>query len=280
MNHLPPTGREKPKEQLKHLMMWLGQSQVTHLDLAVQRRQSWGEKGTFLAPRTSRAEDLCPAQIEARLPWLRCENAAGADIYFRPYRHEAWPLVFLDDLSPNMAGKIAGKYRAAVIGTSKGRCHLWLHMTRALDERARFVTQKSLVERLNGEADPGSVSGEHWGRLPGFRNRKPGRNCWVNLLILSQGPSCHPADVTVHISNQGKRGEVLLSPENQAAAKMDHSTREWGWVMGSLENGVSPRQVLASLIERAQARRGHKDGIRYACYTVEKACRILGIPGP
>lgn len=280
MNHLPPTGREKPKEQLTHLMRWLGQSGVTHLDLAVQRRQPCGEKGAFLAPRTTGAEDLCPAQIEARLPWLRAENAAGADIYFRPYRHGAWPLVFLDDLSPNMAGKISRKYRAAVIETSKGRCHLWLHMARALDESQRFAVQKNLVERLNGEADPGSVSGEHWGRLPGFRNRKPGRNCWANLLMLSHGPSCHAPDVTVHISNQGKERDVLLSPEKQEVSKLDHSRREWGWVMGSLENGVSPRQVLASLIEKAQARRGHKDAIRYACYTVQKACRILGIPGP
>ena len=56
-----------------------------------------------------------PSSIEKRLAWLRAENAAGADIYFRPYRHKAWPLIFLDDLPPIMAVKIATKYRAAVI---------------------------------------------------------------------------------------------------------------------------------------------------------------------
>jgi len=259
-------------------MMWLGQSGVTFLDLAVQRYQPCGKKAAFLAPRTTGAQNLCPAQIKTRLPWLRAENAAGADIYFRPYRHEAWPLVFLDDLSPNMAGKIAKKYRAAVIETSKGRCHLWLHMTQTLDEKGRYVIQKDLVEKLRGEADPGSISGEHWGRLPGFRNRKPERNCWVNLLMLSGGPSCNPPYVTKHVSNRARKQPVRRSHENQDAAKMDHSTREWGWVMGSLENGIPPRQVLATLIERAQVRRGHKDAIRYACYTVEKACQIVGIP--
>lgn len=263
-----------------HLIKWLCQSGITHFDLAVQRRCPSGEKRSFLAPRTTKAENLAPSQIEARLAWLRAENAAGADIYFRPYRHEAWPLVFLDDLSPNMAYKIAAKYRAAVIETSWGRCHLWLHMTQALDEIQRFETQTELVERLNGEADPGSVSGEHWGRLPGFRNRKPRRDCWVNLLMLSHGPSCNPPEVATHRSNQRKKREVCHSSDNLEGTKIDHSRMEWGWVMGSLENGVSPQQVLASLSERAQARRGQKDGVRYARYTVKNACRILGIPGP
>ncbi len=274
-----PMGRERPKAQLMHLIRWLGQSQITRLDLAVQRRRASGQKVTFLAPCTTRAKNLDPSQIEARLAWLRAENAAGADVYFRPYRHEAWPLVFLDDLSPNMAGKIAKKYRAAVIETSRGRCHLWLHMTRPLDENQRFEIQRELVRRLNGEADPGSVSGEHWGRLPGFRNRKPGRNCWVNLLTLSYGPSCHPPEVAMPLTNQRKKREVQ-STEHREVAKIDHSRMEWGQVMTSLEKGVSPQQVLAGLIGKAQTRRGQKDGVRYAWHTVRKACRILGIPGP
>jgi len=279
MNHAPPMGREKPSHQLRSLLKWMGQAQITHLDLAVQRRQPWGEIKSFLAPRTTKAENLMPSQIETRLGWLRAENAGGADIYFRPYRHEAWPLVFLDDLSPDIAGEIAVKYRAAVIETSRQRCHLWLHMTRALDEKQRFVIQKNLVKRLNGEADSGSVSGEHWGRLPGFRNHKPGRNCWVNVLFLSHGVSCHPPEVTAHISGLPKKLASHASGK-QNPAKLNHSAMEWGWVMGSLENDVSPQQVLTSLIQRAQARRGYKDGLRYARYTVGNACRILGIPEP
>ena len=273
-------GREKPKDQLMHLIRWLGQSGITHLDLAVQRRGPGGEKGSFLAPSTTKAENLGWFQIEARLAWLRAENAAGADIYFRPYRHQAWPLVFLDDLSPDMATRIAAKYRAAAIQTSKDSCHLWLHMTRPLDEIQRFHIQRNLVERLNGEADPGSVSGEHWGRLPGFRNRKPGRNCWVNLLILSHGLSCQPAKIVAHRPNQRKRRETPHSPENQELVNLDQSRMEWGWVMGSLENGVPSQQVLSALIVGAQPRRGHRDALRYASYTVQKACRILGIPAP
>lgn len=279
MDHLHPMGREKPQTQLMYLIRWLGHSQVTHLDLAVQRYKPSGEKHSFLAPLTTKAENLTSSQIQARLPWLRAENVAGADIYFRPYRHMAWPLVFLDDLSPNMANKVARKYRAAVILTSKGRCHLWLHMSRVLDENQRFEIQRDLVRRLNGEADPGSVSGEHWGRLPGFRNRKPCRNCWVNLLTLSHGPSCHPPDVTGHLASQRQKREDH-SPLDQGDIKVNHSNMEWGWVMGSLENGVSPRQVLTSLTQRALPRRGPKDAVRYARHTVHKACQILGIPGP
>ena len=220
---------------------------------------------------------ICCRAISFSMPrWgTWAENAAGADIYVRPSRHGSWPMVFLDDLPPRLAAHIADSYRAAVILTSPERCHLWLHTTRSLSEHERFLVQKQLVKRLQGQADPGSVSGAHWGRLPGFKNCKRKRNCWVNLDLLSHGRS-FPATPTQ------QAGQDPPTPRSRArhADKADLSTMEWGWVCGSLEAGVPPGRVLTLLIARASARRGQQDAIRYARYTVEKACRFKGLPSP
>jgi hypothetical protein len=266
-----------PTRSIQSLLKWFGEAGVPRFDLAIQRRDRIGNAGAFLAPCSTRAEDLDPVQVEIRLAWLRAENAQGSDIYFRPFRHQAWPMVFLDDLKPSLALKIAGKYRAAVLETSLGSCHLWLALASPLKEMDRTKVQRDLVIRLQGAADPGSISGDHWGRLPGFRNRKPGRNCWVNLLSLTDSRPYHP-NPPPHLFTQG--GPVVHPVRKRRQDDLDNSRLEWGWVCGCLENGIPASDVLQQLIERARRRRGDQDAIRYARYTVKKACRNKGIPEP
>ena len=259
------------------LLQWFIHMGVTQFDLAIQRRGANGVPSQFLAPRFTGAESLEMAGLESRLSWLRAENAAGNDIYFRPSRDIAWPMVFLDDLSPRIATKIAAKYRAAVIETSPGRCHLWLGATFPLAEAERTRVQQDLVTRLQGAADPGSVSGDHWGRLPGFRNHKPHRNCWVNLHTTSKARPYLPSPITSTPTNAVRTSSRLFpQPEDGP----DMSRLEWGWVRGCLESGIPSQWVLQQLIARARSRRGESDAIRYARYTVQKACRLLGLPGP
>ncbi len=60
-----------------------------------------------------------------------------------------------------------------------GGCHLWLRLTHALDEHHRYLAQRWLIPKVN--ADLGSVSGEHLGRLAGTRNWKRA-SVWVNVV--------------------------------------------------------------------------------------------------
>ena len=267
----------RPTRTIQTLLQWFVHIQVTQFDLAIQRRGPNGVPQSFLAPRFTGACALDVAQLESRLPWLRAENAAGNDIYFRPFRHQAWPVVFLDDLAPPIAARIAAKYRAAVIQTSPGSCHLWLGTVIALAEPQRARVQRDLVTRLAGAADPGSVSGDHWGRLPGFRNHKPHRNCWVNLRALSTARPYLP------LLSASAPSHAMCTPSRPGSRYRDGpdlSRMEWGWVLRCLEKGLSPQWVLQQLIERARQRRGDNDAIRYARYTVQKACRRLGLSGP
>ena len=251
------------------LLDWFGRAGTSLFDLAVQRRHRSGRPAAFLAPSTTRAQALAPDQLLRRLSWLRAENANGGDIYFRPARRLPHRVVFLDDLPQRLAHRIAAKYGSAIIRTSPNRCHLWLSLAQPADEQARGWIQRDLVDRLDGAADPGSVSGEHWGRLPGFRNRKPERDCWVDLIATTEAEPYHatlPANPPAQIHR---------ATRNQPASS-DMSRAEWGWVLGSLENGIPPDILFERLVERATPRRGRTDATRYARYTIGKACRIKG----
>ena len=68
--------------------------------------------------------------------------AHGGEIYIRPARGHAWPLVFLDDLSVPVARQLGMAHGAMIILTSPaGGCHVWLPCDQALDEDARLQAQ-------------------------------------------------------------------------------------------------------------------------------------------
>ena len=226
---------------------------VNLADLAVRRRD-----GAMLWQRDRPLEGL-------PLAWARAENAHGADIYARPARGHPWALVFLDDVAQALAMEVAESNGGLAVRTSlEGGCHLWLPTSAPLDEAGRCCRQRWLAQQLG--ADPGSVSGEHLGRLAGFRNWKRG-GCWVNVLALvSAGPGFrrevgsmerpHP----IHAPIRGRDA----SPSGQ----------EWGWTCRMLEAGWSPQQVYEGLVAKASARRG-ADAERYAKRTIERATENL-----
>lgn len=140
---------------------------VTRADLAVRRRD-----GAMHWQRDRSLEAL-------PLAWARAENAHGADIYIRPARGHAWAVVFLDDVESDLALEVAGSNGGLAIRTlPEGGCHLWLPTSSPLDEAGRGQRQRWLAQQLG--ADPASTSGEHLGRLAGFRNWKRG-GCRVNV---------------------------------------------------------------------------------------------------
>lgn len=201
------------------------------------------------------------------LAWARAENARRSDVYIRPARGFDWPMVFLDDLPLVRAQQILQRQRGIAVYTSpQGGVQLWLSTTRALDERDRYLLQRTLAHEH--AADLGSISGEHLGRLPGLKNWKRA-GVWVNLLReQTAGPRLDPRRPLR--SRQQHRGR----PGSGHGVDSSDSAREWGWVCGALESGTDPDSVFARLVERARPRRG-SDAERYARHTVDKALRQL-----
>ena len=229
---------------------------------------AWRELGVNLADLAIRRRDgamlwqRCRPLVDLPLAWARAENAHAADIYVRPARGHSWALVFLDDVAQGRAVEVAESNGGlAILTLPEGGCHLWLPTSAPLDEAGRCHRQRWLAEQLG--ADPGSVSGEHLGRLAGFRNWKRG-GCWVNVLTPAvAGPTsvCEP----------GGSGHPNALSTNRDVSP---SGQEWGWTCRMLEAGWSPRKVYEALVAKASARRG-ADAERYARRTVEKATEKL-----
>jgi hypothetical protein len=209
--------------------------------------------------------DLATASLP--LAWARAENVRRGEVYVRPARGYAWPLVLLDDVATPRARAVTHKYDALVVETSPaGGCHIWLACDRPLAESSRRRAQRWLAQRI--AADLGSISGEHLGRLAGFKNWK--RNgTWVNVLAASLHSRRWDPSIVPSLCRTGK-----MPPEPSGYRRRSTDTtpsgREWGWVCGQLEAGRPPELVYTRLLERARTRRG-SDAPRYAWRTLERA---------
>jgi hypothetical protein len=243
----------RAREHTERMLRWWTLAGLSRADLAIRRQD-----GTMAWHR-----GLPLAALP--LGWARAENAAGGDVYIRPARGQHWPVVFLDDVPVAMAARVALKYAALVVGTSpEGGCHVWLRCRRALGEDERHQAQRWLATRAG--ADRGSTSGEHLGRLAGFKNWK--RGTWVNVhdAVLAR-PAWDPG-----VAPQPTRSRTAAAggPSCPSTTDTSESGREWGWVRGLLEAGYAPAVVHDRLLERARGRRG-SDAVRYAAYTMRRA---------
>ena len=249
-------------EHTRSMLAWWHEIGIERDDLAVKRPPS----GAMIWHR-----DLPAASLP--LDRARAQNVRRAEVYVRPARGYAWPVVFLDDVAVPRARAVAHKYDALVVETSRaGGCHIWLACDRPLAEASRRQAQRWLTKRI--DADPGSVSGEHLGRLAGFKNWKR-RGAWVNVLAASRHGRCW--DPSVAPICRTEKEPPTDRRRGPGRTDTSPSGKEWGWVCSLLEAGCPPDRVLARLLETAHARRG-PDTARYARRTLERALERTGLP--
>jgi len=218
-------------------------------------------------------ENVQAGDIDRYLKWLGAENAKGSEVQIRPHRYNSNAVIFLDDVERKQAIAISNKYSACVIETSvEGGCHIWLQTNHKLNERERYLTQRYLQPLIN--SDRGSISGEHFGRLAGFKNHKRGGQ-WVNVIEVSNaGVWCVPSEVL--IDDEAIISRPSLSPKgggvvhNSGDNGGSESENEWGYVCGRLEHGADPVLLERELVERARGR-GKRNARAYAHRTVQKA---------
>ena len=248
----------KAHEHTQAMITWWHKLGMDAADLAVRRRSGamiWHQS----LPTTS-----------LPLSWARAQNVRQADVYIRPARGSRWPVVFLDDVATPRARAVARKYDALIVETSPaGGCHIWLACTVELDESSRLAAQRWLAQRI--DADLASVSGEHLGRLAGFKNWKR-HGAWVNTLAASlNGRRWDPSAVVER--RPGEKAPPLPTYNGRGnSTDTTPSGREWGWVCGQLEAGRDPELVYFKLLQSAQHRRG-SDAPRYARRTLARALK-------
>ena len=219
--------------------------------------------------------------------WVKNGESDGRNIYMRPAKGSSWPIVFLDDIGPRTSLGIARKYAALVVETSLNNCQVWVKCNRALDEASRCFVQRSLATKIG--ADAHSVSGDHFGRAPGYKNRKPGRNAFtVNILSSTDGSVLHvsPYLLSGQDSNVATRTRPSLTPPLRGRVRShspgpnaeSESENEFRFCLArfrwALEKSRDPHGevefLMQNLLERAIAR-GKRSPDAYASTTVSKA---------
>lgn len=233
------------------------------------------------------------AEVRKSLKWGWVSNRQGCDVYMRPARGQSWPVLFLDDLTPVMAAGVAKKYISLLVETSIDNFQVWIATSTPLDELQRARVQSRLAALVG--ADPGSKSGEHFGRAPGFKNNKPGRNGWMIKVTAAGGGA--RLDPTPHLAPPAsEKPPVIPFPEGGrvgsqplptvSAGVSDDSAQEFRFCIArfrwSRDRGHDPSSETTFLIKNLTARaldRGKRvsesAACRYAEVTVTKALTVF-----
>ena len=209
---------------------------------------------------------------------LRVESVAGL-IGIRMH-----PWLLADDVPTAAALAFSGRRAALVIETSPGNCQLRVLADRALSMPDRTTAQRALREHLHG--DPGSIAGDKWGRLAGFKNQKPGRDaCWTNLLrsdlagrpvsasaLLAQSasvPGCGSAPALAPLTSalgqwrcaQGQGSPAVRAaaggarPEAGPADRAGGSKIDFAWACAQIRAGADPQSIIGAITAAALGRK-------------------------
>ena len=241
---------------------------VGRLDLAAATYEPTGKVGCVEQARAPLTGD----NIEKMLAWARARNAHGAQVWVRPAAElAASPFLMLDDVRIARAMAVPHKYAAAVIETSPGNAQVWLRASRHLTREQRQDVLRSLC-RLIG-SDPGAISEPRWGRMPGFRDRKPGRSGWTNTVVLAEGRQFDPSP---HLAAAAPAGTPAATGfvARDRGAKRDESRAEFCFAARALRRGVPVETVIERVARHALdrgKRRGADDARLYAARTVARA---------
>ena len=242
------------KQHTRRMLFWLEESGVERFDLAIRLNDA-----TMIWHRSKKSGQL-------PLPWARAQNVHRAEVYVRPARNESWPLVFLDDVAPRIARAVVHKYAGLAVATSPhGGCHLWLACRQSLTESQRAQVQRWLAQKTR--ADRASTSGEHLGRLAGFKNWKRS-GVWVNTIASSVIRPWDPTPALHESTPVATRSRHFDTPPH--GTDTSPSGQDWAWTCRLLESGQDPDSIYHRLVERARPRRG-SDTERYARKTVDRA---------
>ena len=207
------------------------------------------------------------------LPWLKRENAKGADVYVRPAEVNAG-LVLVDDLNRGALARMKadGLTPASVIETSPHNFQAWVRVyDKPLSPELATEVAAELASRYDG--DPNSADWRHFGRLAGLTNAKPqhrdanGRSPYV-LAHESSG-------------KQAEAGRALLRQVAQrqldrAAATERETRRKATETAQEPRKGYDPTQTYRYGLKALYARFGTSMDVSKADYMIGVDMARLG----
>jgi hypothetical protein len=257
--------KDPPLRQCRRLLNWFAHIDIHQFDLHVRRypnksreRESW----------ITIHEKIKSHRIIELWKWMRYENSHDADIYFRPHGPADHPVIFLDDLTLEVAHKVARWYSAAVIQTSHNNTQVWVKTSAPLTLSERKQAQSNLSAM--GFTDAGSTSGDHLGRICGVFSHK--RKTWVNAISFSTPHAYHPSGMEKSPIPRG-RGACALKGKS---GDYSPSEADFGWAIGMFKSGAAYEEVYSALYANAKSR-GKRNPEKYATLTAKKSERLVRV---
>jgi RepB DNA-primase from phage plasmid len=176
-----------------------------------------------------RVQNVTASAVMGKLDWLASENVKEAHIYIRPF--DEHNLTLIDDLNKGAVLSLAseGYHPCAVVETSPGNYQAWVKHCQVLPKRLSTFAAKVLAGRFGG--DPSSADWRHFGRLPGFTNRKPkyrqsnGRYPFVLLHTAKPNPFPMAQHFYLEIASQYELMEQERESARQARQNLSHAER-------------------------------------------------------
>lgn len=257
----------KFKELAKQLD-WFEGTGVDRWNFCVLRPPAGDGRGTMIGHDRARDRD----EVLRSAGWAWAKNAReNMNVYMRPARGGDWSVILLDDVSRTALDDLKNRYKAFSVETSAGSFQIWIALSRPLSEPDRYAVQKAAAAVHGG--DPRSVSGEHFGRAAGYRNRKPGRDGFSVRIIAGSGTELLNPDALLNASTHEARPALARRCDHRCQREWDgsESRREWAWACGYLKNGGRPDVAMQRLAVRAAGRGKRGDVHRYARMTIERA---------
>lgn len=220
------------------------------------------QAGRMLTRTWSKAETL------QAMPWLKRENAKGADVYVRPAGETNAGLVLVDDLNRGQLARMqaAGLTPASVTETSPDNFQAWVRVhDKRLEPKLATEVATMLAEQYGG--DPNSADWRHFGRLAGLTNAKPkhkdanGRSPYV--LAHESSGKVAPAGLALVQQAAQRVRDREASIERQSRIEATQTTPE-------RTNGRDPIQTYRHGLKALYARFG-------ASMDVSKADYMIGV---
>lgn len=256
----------KPSTETNAMLQWFFRQGVSSLDIhlrcpkfknAEYRSDDWIWLTSHQKLSLEKANHL--------MKWCRFKNHKGSDVFIRPHRYDKQPIIFLDDLTLEKAMLVSRKYRSLLIETSPNNTQVWVSLEKSLSEGQRKALQAHISTL--GFTDRGSVSGEHLGRLCGFKSQK--RTYWVKHLSESTSKRYDPPNLR---ASPFPHGGACANSRQEGRSSL--SETDFSWVLSEIRKGVRPDELIRSLATSAEAR-GKPAPMKYATRTVRRAIEIL-----
>lgn len=237
------------------------------------------------------------------LPFCRAMNARNWNVYITPSvmkpsarnrRKESFLLeqsiIYLDCDDQTCLNEIKARYPypTLVIKTSRGRYQVYWKLIEPITVRDQENLMRMMARNVGADIATTDVSRVM--RLAGFWNRKPNRNCTVDIVFkrnyaveykfLSQSANSlslanqpNSAESSTHGESRRVLGS-LVDGGSVSTGRQTESERDWYFVNWWLSLGVDRDECIKRIEER---RVGQKRNLQnYAMRTVDKAIRLRG----